>query len=172
MEHPQLIAVGYLAQGEPFSRGPIGEVFVGALLDLLLDPWQPSVAAGFHRCEFCWVSGGPQRLQYADRSIPLGASNLYVPHEGKIFVSPSLIAHYVDAHEYAPPQVFQEAVLRFPPMRSLSTSGPSSAMVHPDSLGAKRVRSPAKPTFSFQRSRYLCLPPQKPRRCTFCSCKI
>jgi hypothetical protein len=113
MEHPQLIAVGYLAQGEPFSRGPIGEVFVGALLDLLLDPWQPSVAAGFHRCD------GPQRLQYAGRSIPLGASSLYVPHEGKIFVSPSLIAHYVDAHEYAPPQVFQEAVLRCPPMRSI-----------------------------------------------------
>ena len=119
MEHPQLIAVGYLAQGEPFSRGPIGEVFVGALLDLLLDPWQPSVAVGFHRCEFCRISGGPQRLQFADRSIPLGASNLYVPHEGKIFVSPSLIAHYVDAHEYAPPQVFQEAVLRCPPMRSI-----------------------------------------------------
>jgi hypothetical protein len=88
MEHPQLIAVGYLAQGDSFSRGPIGEVFVGALLDLLLDPWQPSVAAGFHRCEFCRISGGPQRLQYAGRSIPLGASNLYVPHEGKIFVSP------------------------------------------------------------------------------------
>jgi hypothetical protein len=119
MEHPQLIAVGYLAQGDSFSRGPIGEVFVGALLDLLLDPWQPSVTAGFHRCEFCRISGGPQRLQYAGRSIPLGASNLYVPHEGKIFVSPSLIAHYVDAHEYAPPEVFQEAVVRCPPMRSI-----------------------------------------------------
>ena len=61
MEHPQLIAVGYLAQGEPFSRGPIGEVFVGALLDLLLDPWQPSVAAGFHRCD------GPQRDRKSTR---------------------------------------------------------------------------------------------------------
>src|SRR5688572_12732505 len=35
MEHRQLIAVGYLAQREPFSRGPIGTVFVGALLDLV-----------------------------------------------------------------------------------------------------------------------------------------
>lgn len=119
MGHPQLIAVGWLSQVEPFSRGPINDAFVGALLSLLEDPWQPSVAAGAHRCEFCRVSGGPTRLEHAGRSISLGALNLYVPHEGRVFVSPSLIAHYIDAHEYAPPVIYQEAIVRCPPMRSI-----------------------------------------------------
>jgi hypothetical protein len=119
MGHPQLIAVGWLAQGEPISRGPISDAFVGALISLLEDPWQPRVAAGSHRCEFCRISGGPVRLQHAGRSIRLGTLNLYVPYEGKIFISPSLIAHYVDAHEYAPPEIYQLAVLKCPPMRSI-----------------------------------------------------
>jgi hypothetical protein len=119
MGHPQLIAVGWLAQGEPYPRGPINEAFVDALLNLLTDPWQPSVSAGVHRCEFCRISGGRARLQYGGRSICLGAVNLYVPDEGRILVSPSLIAHYIDAHEYAPPEVYQAAVLRCPPMRSI-----------------------------------------------------
>ena len=119
MGHPQLIAVGWLAQGEPILRGPISDAFVDALISLLENPWQPRVPAGSHRCEFCRISGGPAQLQHAGRAIRLGTLNLYVPHEGKIFVSPSLIAHYIDAHEYAPPEIYQSAVLRCPPMRSI-----------------------------------------------------
>jgi len=119
MGHPRLIAVGWLARGEAFSRGPVSDAFVDSLINLLQDPWQPSVTAGAHRCDFCRISGDPAQLLQAGRSIHLGALNLYVPHEGKIFVSPSLIAHYVDAHEYAPPDIYQAAVLRCPPMRSI-----------------------------------------------------
>jgi len=126
--HPQLIAVGWLAQGEPYSRGPISKEFVDALLSLLGDPWQPFYLLGWHCCEFCRISGGPATLRLrkpddlvkrADLSVSLGTLNLFVPHEGNIFVSPSLIAHYVDAHEYAPPEIYQTAVLRCPPMRSI-----------------------------------------------------
>jgi len=118
MEHPQLIVVGWLAQGEPFSRGPISKPFVDALLGLLENPWQPYVAGGAHHCPFCRISGCPAQLQYGGRLIRLGQLNLFVPYEGRILVSPSLIAHYIDAHDYAPPEVFQAAVLRCPPMRS------------------------------------------------------
>jgi hypothetical protein len=34
-------------------------------------------------------------------------------------VAPSLILHSMDAHEYAPPAAFCEAVLACPPMRSM-----------------------------------------------------
>ena len=54
------------------------------------------------------------------QGLSLGTSNLYVPFEGGIFVSPSLIAHYIDAHDYTPPEVFQAAVLECPPMRSMA----------------------------------------------------
>ena len=117
--HPQLIAVGWLARGAPFSRGPVSGAFVAALISLLENPWQPRVPIGAHGCEFCRISGGPAQLVHAGRSIQLGALNLYIPHEGKIFVSPSLMAHYIDAHEYAPPDIYQAAVLRCPPMRSI-----------------------------------------------------
>lgn len=109
MGHPRLIAVGWLARGEAFSRGPVSDAFVDSLISLLEDPWQPSVTAGAHRCEFCRISGGPVQLLRAGRSIHLGALNLYAPDEGKIYVSPSLIAHYIDAHEYAPPDIYQAA---------------------------------------------------------------
>jgi hypothetical protein len=33
-------------------------------------------------------------------------------------VSPSSIAHYIDAHGYCPPAVFQEAAMKCPQMRS------------------------------------------------------
>jgi hypothetical protein len=49
--------------------------FVGALLGLLANPWEPLAFAGFHRCEFCRISGGPSQMQ----GLSLGTSNLYVP---------------------------------------------------------------------------------------------
>ncbi len=49
----------------------------------------------------------------------LAASNVMLPGEGVIYVAPSLVAHYVDAHEYQPPQEFMEAVIQCPPMRSM-----------------------------------------------------
>jgi hypothetical protein len=116
---PRLIAVGWLARGQSYDRGPLPEAFVAKLLDLLENPWEPYATAGFHRCDFCRISGGPAQLQSGSRSISLGVRNLYVPGDGKLFVSPSLIAHYMDAHEYCPPQSYQHAVLKCPPMRSM-----------------------------------------------------
>jgi hypothetical protein len=45
--------------------------------------------------------------------------NFYVPAEGRIYVAPGMMLHYVDAHEYAPPAIYQEAAVRCPPMRSM-----------------------------------------------------
>jgi len=48
----------------------------------------------------------------------LGFSNVFVPGEGRLYVAPSLILHYIAEHGYAPPQEFQAAVLACPPMGS------------------------------------------------------
>ncbi|AMV29564.1 hypothetical protein VT84_34535 [Gemmata sp. SH-PL17] len=50
----------------------------------------------------------------------MGVSNLWLPGDGFLFVAPSLILHYMDAHEYSPPDEFQEAVRACPPMRSMA----------------------------------------------------
>src|SRR6202043_3617855 len=76
-----------------------------------------------HRCGFCRFSGGPGLVRYQPpRGSPVcatvGAANLFVPGPDALYMAPSLVAHYVDAHEYSPPQEFIAAVLACPHMRS------------------------------------------------------
>ena len=51
-------------------------------------------------------------------AVPMGNRNLCVPGAGFLYVAPSLILHYIDAHEYLPPEEFQKAILESPPVRS------------------------------------------------------
>ncbi|MEX2560104.1 MAG: hypothetical protein WD403_09320 [Pirellulales bacterium] len=112
-----------MAPGQPYARGAVGRVFVERLVELLADPWQPSIAVGTHHCGFCRLTGGPVlfRLegQLAGAEIVMGTSNLFVPAEGFLYVAPSLILHYMDAHDYSPPVDFQRAVMACPAMRSM-----------------------------------------------------
>lgn len=58
---------------------------------------------------------------FEGNKVQIGSASLLVPNQaGKIFVTPSLVAHYIDAHGYVPPEEFQRAVLECPPMGSLS----------------------------------------------------
>ena len=92
-----------------------------ALESLLIDPWQPFVFAGFHRCEFRRLTGGPSTFAtITGTAIVLGYNNLYIPADGFLYVAPSTIIHYIDVHECAPPDEIQDAGLNCPEMRSLS----------------------------------------------------
>jgi hypothetical protein len=62
---------------------------------------------GMHECDFCQFQGG------------VGGNNIFIPHNGKIYVCPELITHYINAHQYLPPNEFIEAVSICPPMRSM-----------------------------------------------------
>jgi hypothetical protein len=66
------------------------------------------VASGSHTCDLCMYEGEAK-----------SASNLFIPGDGFLFVCPELIVHYMNAHAYAPPQKFCQAVLACPPMRSV-----------------------------------------------------
>jgi hypothetical protein len=115
-----LVSVGWLDSAHDYPRGSVPLDFFRALVRLLEDPWQPGVFAGRAPCAFCQFSGGPGSLVFEGKKIQLGAANLFVPARyGKVYVSPSLVAHYIDAHGYVPPEAFQEAVLECPPMGSL-----------------------------------------------------
>ena len=113
-------AVGWLEPGHDYSRGGVPEDVVRSLVHLLVNPWQPVVSAGVHRCSFCRFTGGPGTISFESTTITVGASNVFVPGEGVVYAAPSLIVHYMDAHEYAPPPQFQRAVLDCPPMRSMA----------------------------------------------------
>jgi hypothetical protein len=114
-----LRAVGWLARGQEFCRGEVGQNFFTKLCQLLVAPWEPLATPGFHECDLCQFSGGPQLLRCGDVVVTMGSSNLFVPGDGCIYVAPSLIAHYVDAHQYSPPEEFIRAVLRCPYTRTM-----------------------------------------------------
>ncbi|XXY17052.1 hypothetical protein WME88_53360 [Sorangium sp. So ce216] len=114
-----LRAIGWLERGRPYAHGDVDEHFFESLVQLLVHPWQPAATAGRHSCSLCRFIGGPGGITYKDTTITLGSANVFVPGNGVIYVAPSLVVHYVDAHDYQPPSEFVEAVLRCPPMRSM-----------------------------------------------------
>ena len=126
----QLKAVGWLEVGHPYSQGNVDLEFVAKLTQLLTNPWQPFFLMGPHFCSLCRLTGGPASFKYGGMTAQLGVSNLFVPSDGFLYVSPSTILHYIDSHSYAPPQQFQDAVLSCPTMRSIEylrailTNGP------------------------------------------------
>ena len=117
-EDSKLVAVGWLEKGQPYTTGEVRDDIVDKLLTLLVDPWQPAVSAGHHRCSFCRISGGPGGLNHLGQLVKMGNLNLFVPGAGCIYVAPSSIPHYIDAHEYWPPVEFCDAVLACPDMRT------------------------------------------------------
>jgi hypothetical protein len=103
----RVLAIGWLERGKPYPKGEIGNDFARKLVELGREPWQPFVAGGWHTCEFCRVS------EWRD------GANLFIPGEGVLYAAPRMVIHYVDVHEYQPPDAFSAAVLNCPPMRSL-----------------------------------------------------
>ena len=120
-EPEKLIAVGWLDREHDYHRASVSPEVVSALFELLRDPWQPAVFMGKHDCSFCVHSGGPATFQRREQNdnIELGVNNLFVPGLRCVYICPSLIIHYIDAHQYCPPGEFLEAVLNCRPMRTI-----------------------------------------------------
>jgi hypothetical protein len=114
-ELDKLISIGWLDEAHPYAQGEACEAFIDKLIDLLVKPWAPMHLLGYHDCPWC---GDNYSVGYRGRSIDVGALNLFIPGEGFLYVMPSLAAHYIVTHGYAPPAPFREAVLQCPPMRS------------------------------------------------------
>ena len=99
-------AVGWLHLGHPYTRGRVSAEFL-ARLKLFVAQSSDSAEAlffgafgGFHTCEFCgWAHGN---------------ANFGVPCDSLLFVAPEMVVHYIEEHDYCPPDVFVSAVMRSP----------------------------------------------------------
>lgn len=105
-----LTAIGWLERGHPYTKGATPDDVL-SILDRIRERNLSIVwYMGIHECTLSQAcAAGP--------SVPrshVGASNLIVPAEDRIFVFPELITHYIRDHGYAPPEVFCEAVRRCP----------------------------------------------------------
>jgi hypothetical protein len=107
VECDALVAIGWLGKEAAFETGPVAERFFRKLMEFCADPWQPVASAGFHFCELCQFEA------------PAFSANVFVPYQGRIYVAPVAIVHYIAAHWYQPPQIFVDAVVTCPAIRSM-----------------------------------------------------
>ncbi len=107
VESNDLIAVGWLDSNHSYNKGEVSLDLYEKLKELCKSPWQPFISAGYHSCNLCQFDG------------PSFKSNLYIPHEGKIYIAPTAVEHYVATHRYLPPTIFIAAVLACPKMNSI-----------------------------------------------------
>jgi hypothetical protein len=118
----KLKAVGWLGFGHPHTqrRTRTPELRFRQLVKLLQRPWEPCHFMGYHDCEFCPEEtrelNGMGRIECGGYVSHFGIHNLFVPGENCVYVAPSMILHYIDVHDYEPPEVFWEAVMNCPEM--------------------------------------------------------
>jgi hypothetical protein len=134
-EHPTkemrgLLAVGWLQPDKSFSTGPASKEFFTKLCQLTQnDIWVPWASGGVHFCEFCRFTGGNGAFHYTGGSgvfefegysvAGCCTSEIYIPGDNAIYMSPMSILHYMDCHGYCPPEEYVNAVMQCPPMRSI-----------------------------------------------------
>lgn len=96
-EQPIALNVGWLEHGHEFARGPVPAEFTERLAQLVARP--VNRCRGSHTC-WCGERAGNGEIR--------------VPSAAGVYAAPVLIAHYVEAHDYRPPQAFIDAVLAAP----------------------------------------------------------
>jgi hypothetical protein len=99
-------AIGWLDNKHEYSSGDAPPGLIQKLQQFAAR-WEESVealvwpvAGGAHVCELCGAFES--------------SGNFGVPGDGVLFVCPEMVAHYVVAHAYLPPQEFVEAVMSAP----------------------------------------------------------
>lgn len=108
------INIGWLDKAESFTTGDVPPDFVDRLVELCGKP--VNLTRGFHHCNLCPLPEGqfPEPITVATPAgdVMLGHGEIRATgKDGVTYASPDLIAHYVTAHRYRPPQEFIDAVL-------------------------------------------------------------
>ena len=106
------LRVGWLGRGSSFPTGEIDPGVVDNLIRLAATP--VNLMRGLHYCEFCDAES-PIRIAtpFGPKGrVALGNGEIHVRHaSGQLYVAPTLVIHYITAHDYLPPAEFREAVL-------------------------------------------------------------
>jgi hypothetical protein len=97
-ELPNTLNIGWLDPGHPMVTGPTSAEFRAKLARLC--EVRVKQTRGFQPCYFC-----------KGRARPHSSSEMRVAGNGKVYAAPSLVHHYVAAHDYRPPDEFIAAVM-------------------------------------------------------------
>lgn len=104
-----LYNVGWLKRDQPFPTAKPASELVTALLRCALRP--AALSRGYHTCDLCSESTEDfMAVEAFGRPIMLGNGEIHVFADDVGFAAPTLVAHYVAEHDYAPPEAFVTAV--------------------------------------------------------------
>lgn len=94
-----VVSVGWLDEKHTYSQGKMDIGYWSKFKKILASQGSIHLTRGKHLCGFCRQASGN------------GEYHTYNPRTNRIYIAPALIQHYVQAHHYAPPEEFIEAVL-------------------------------------------------------------
>ena len=63
-----LRSVGWLERGRPFATASVNSEVFMRLLEMVKDPWQPSIFTGVHCCDLCLYEGNGAGVKNSDFS--------------------------------------------------------------------------------------------------------
>jgi hypothetical protein len=101
---PHVRAIGWLEDGHKFPQGAIDPRVPTILRGIVTDAARlvPVVSWGIHHCDLGGCTGEG------------GSHYVVIPSPSCVYIAPDLVVHYIDAHHYAPPAEFVDAVLACP----------------------------------------------------------
>jgi len=106
-----VLNIGWIDSAHLFSKGAPQPPNVLEKLASIIVRDNVNQMRGMHYCPFCSVEN--IRIQSSGRSILLGSAEVWVPYKDIIFAAPNLVFHYMERHQYAPPQQFIDALMCF-----------------------------------------------------------
>lgn len=94
--------IGWLSSSEPYVKGDVQAAILVTIRRLAQHP--VNLYRGSHTCGFCLTPVG----------IGYGNGEIHVPDPQNhvTYIAPVMIEHYIDAHQYQPPQVFLDAAAK------------------------------------------------------------
>ena len=109
----QPVNVGWMELGKPLPIGLMSPYLIQKLEKLLVvKPVNHMMGDEF--CSFCLKGRKRHEVELEERkTIPGGSFEIFVPGDGKTYMAPELIVHYVRVHDYLPPLEFREALEKY-----------------------------------------------------------
>lgn len=110
--------VGWLEIGREFTRGTSPTTFVERLWTVIHTQnisfdLHAKRMRGVTRCQLC--NETIEHKHVTGEELLLGMAELWVPYSNTDpncwYVAPTMVGHYVETHEYAPPESFVDAVM-------------------------------------------------------------
>lgn len=104
------IYIGWLDREHDFSQGAINPDFLEKLK--IHYSFRVRQTRGFHVCHFCDECRFGIPVEICGKTLTLGSAEIDIfSLNGRIYVVPDLLYHYIAEHGYLPPSEFVEAVL-------------------------------------------------------------